>query len=67
MHLITNNPTKIDELRSLGIKVVDRVALAPTINPNNEKYLRTKITRMNHQLDLSIFPKDLSDHNNGAD
>nr|MDA3951288.1 hypothetical protein [Spirochaeta sp.] len=51
--LLTNNPAKIDDLTSLGIRVSNRVALEPqTVNANNRKYLFTKMRRMNHILDL---------------
>ncbi len=52
IRLLTNNPTKIDDLKHLGIVMTERVQLKPTLNPNNEKYIRTKVDRMNHLLDL---------------
>ncbi|MBI3160460.1 MAG: GTP cyclohydrolase II [Chloroflexi bacterium] len=52
IRLLTNNPAKIDELKSLGIAVTARVALTPTVNSDNERYLRTKVARMRHLLDL---------------
>lgn len=61
IRLLTNNPTKIDKLRGLGISVVARVPLASTVNANNERYLRTKVTRMNHLLDLPTIRTDLED------
>lgn len=66
IRLITNNPDKIKTLRDLGIEVKDRVELIPTINPNNEKYIRTKVDRMNHLLKLPPDSKGL-DKNNGVD
>lgn len=52
IRLLTNNPSKIDELQKHGIQVTERVELMPTVNANNEGYLRTKAVRMNHLLDL---------------
>lgn len=52
IRLLTNNPAKIDRLTSLGITVADRLPLTPTVNENNARYLRTKISRMNHLLNL---------------
>ena len=49
--LITNNPKKIEALKSLGIDVRWRVPLAASINPENERYLHTKVMRMQHLLD----------------
>lgn len=48
--LITNNPKKIIGLEGYGLEVVDRVALPPSLNKYNEKYLKTKRDKMNHML-----------------
>ncbi|MBT3323102.1 MAG: GTP cyclohydrolase II [Anaerolineae bacterium] len=53
IRLITNNPAKINALKELGINVSNRVALEPTVNEENEKYLHTKVQRMNHLLSLN--------------
>ena len=53
IRLIPNNPTKISGLQELGIKVSNRVSLEPTVNLENEKYLHTKMQRMNHLLSLN--------------
>jgi 3,4-dihydroxy 2-butanone 4-phosphate synthase/GTP cyclohydrolase II len=49
--LITNNPSKINALAALGVEVRQRVPLVPTINPENLRYISTKIERMRHLLD----------------
>ena len=51
VRLMTNNPSKIQELRRLGILVVERVALEATVYPDNAAYLLTKAQRMDHLLD----------------
>ena len=66
IRLLTNNPAKIDRLKELGVDVVERVEIPPTINPDNEKYIRTKVNRMNHLLDLPPLPTDPSDKDNGS-
>ena len=66
IRLLTNNPEKIDRLKELGINVTKRVEIPPTINPNNEKYIRTKVNRMNHLLDLPPLPPDTPDRDNGS-
>lgn len=48
LKLITNNPSKIAALQSLGIQVVERVPLVVGVNPMNEAYLQTKKDRMDH-------------------
>jgi 3,4-dihydroxy 2-butanone 4-phosphate synthase/GTP cyclohydrolase II len=53
VRLLTNNPDKIEALRSLGVPVSSRVAINPDINPENARYLHTKAARMNHFLNLT--------------
>jgi 3,4-dihydroxy 2-butanone 4-phosphate synthase/GTP cyclohydrolase II len=56
VRLLTNNPLKIETLRDLGIAVSERVPVEPTVYDENAQYLFTKITRMNHMLNLSFIP-----------
>ena len=53
VRLLTNNPDKIQALEALGVPVVERVPLTPTVHPENARYLRTKALRLHHLLDLS--------------
>ncbi|ACT03932.1 GTP cyclohydrolase II [Paenibacillus sp. JDR-2] len=46
--LITNNPRKLDALRSAGLEVADRIPLWGDVSEYNEKYLQTKINRSGH-------------------
>jgi GTP cyclohydrolase II len=50
--LITNNPAKISELRRLGVRVARRVPIEVPARPENAEYLRTKVRRMAHMLQL---------------
>ena len=52
IHLLTNNPDKIEKLQALDIDVIDRVALPAEVNAENVVYMRTKVERMRHLLDL---------------
>ncbi len=54
IHLITNNPKKIQELEELGIKVKKRVKaeIAPT--EHNLSYLKTKQAKLGHLLDSLV-------------
>jgi GTP cyclohydrolase II len=52
VQLLTNNPWKIEELCKLGIPVLKRVPLQPTVTPENFDYLTSKVKRMNHMMDL---------------
>jgi 3,4-dihydroxy 2-butanone 4-phosphate synthase/GTP cyclohydrolase II len=51
MRLLTNNPAKRVGLEGYGLRVVDRVPLPISPNPENLRYLRTKRDRMGHVLD----------------
>lgn len=53
--LITNNPLKIQALKELGVKVVDRVSLTVGRNPFNQDYLDTKSRRMAHLYSKEDF------------
>lgn len=46
--LITNNPKKIIGLEGYGLKIIDRVGLAPKINKFNKRYIETKKEKMHH-------------------
>ncbi len=56
IHLMTNNPTKVENLIDLGIRVDKRVGLEAPIYPENAFYLATKAQRMRHQLNLNQPP-----------
>ncbi|RSL32089.1 bifunctional 3,4-dihydroxy-2-butanone-4-phosphate synthase/GTP cyclohydrolase II [Salibacterium salarium] len=50
MRLLTNNPRKITGLKGYGLEVTDRVALELPYNKDNEKYMRTKYSKLGHML-----------------
>lgn len=50
VRLMTNNPNKVDGLKSLGVDVVERVEHKFPPNPHNIKYLDTKKARTGHLL-----------------
>lgn len=52
VRLLTNNPEKIESLEDHGISVAKRVPLEPHLNRHNTDYLRTKVERMRHLLNL---------------
>ena len=49
--LLTNNPDKVEHLRSYGIDVVERIPLVVGVGDDNRQYLKTKAERMGHQLE----------------
>lgn len=50
VQLMTNNPAKIDALRSLGMQVTGRLPVVIDANPFSARYLATKRDRMRHEL-----------------
>ena len=48
--LLTNNPSKVNELRALGILVNKRIPLVIQPNEISEKYLHTKQVKFQHHL-----------------
>jgi len=49
--VLTNNPAKVEGLRSHGIEVVERLPVQVEPNPFNLRYLRTKKEKLGH-----LFP-----------
>jgi len=52
IRLLTNNPEKLKDLKGRGVDVADRIPLQTPVTPENVGYLRTKIVRMHHMLNL---------------
>jgi 3,4-dihydroxy 2-butanone 4-phosphate synthase/GTP cyclohydrolase II len=50
IRLITNNPRKIVGIEGYGLKVVERVPIEIPPQADNERYLRTKKTKLGHIL-----------------
>lgn len=48
--LMTNNPKKIEALKSMGIIVNERVPISSNTNKYNEKYISTKIKKLGHLM-----------------
>lgn len=54
VELLTNNPAKVEGLRSLGVQVVSRTPVVVAPNPFSAGYLETKRARMAHELPFSL-------------
>jgi 3,4-dihydroxy 2-butanone 4-phosphate synthase/GTP cyclohydrolase II len=50
VRLLTNNTDKVNQLRELGLDIVEQVPLLVGIGPNNHQYLTTKRDRMGHLI-----------------
>jgi GTP cyclohydrolase II len=56
LHLLTNNPRKIDKLRESGVVVAGRLScLVQPAGPLAAAYLRAKAERMGHDIPSSYF------------
>ncbi len=50
--LLTNNPVKRKGLEGYGIEIIETIPLVVGVNKYNEKYLKTKVKRMGHTLEV---------------
>jgi GTP cyclohydrolase II len=50
IRLLSNNPDKVKQLESAGVKVVERVPCQPRISKISRAYLQTKKSKMGHLL-----------------
>jgi GTP cyclohydrolase II/3,4-dihydroxy 2-butanone 4-phosphate synthase/GTP cyclohydrolase II len=48
--LLTNNPAKVEALRTEGVEVIEQLPLIVPSSPYNTRYLKTKKERMAHKL-----------------
>jgi 3,4-dihydroxy 2-butanone 4-phosphate synthase/GTP cyclohydrolase II len=51
VRLLSNNPDKVQQLGSAGIRVVERVPCRPRTSRISRSYLETKRTKLGHFLD----------------
>ena len=52
LKIMTNNPKKLIGLEGHGLEITGRVKMNVSNNPENQKYLSTKKTKLGHMLDL---------------
>jgi 3,4-dihydroxy 2-butanone 4-phosphate synthase/GTP cyclohydrolase II len=52
MRLLTNNPTKRAAIEGYGLSILEQLPLAVDPNDENRAYLRTKVSRLGHQIDF---------------
>jgi len=50
IRLLSNNPDKVRQLESAGIRVVERIPCQPRVSKISRAYLRTKKRKMGHLL-----------------
>lgn len=50
--LLTNNPKKVVGLEGFGLEMVEQIPLEAPVNDENRFYLKTKVEKMGHDLDI---------------
>jgi GTP cyclohydrolase II len=50
VRLMTNNPRKIEALKSMGVEVTEIVPINMGSNPHNESYLAVKVDKLGHMM-----------------
>ncbi len=58
LKLMTNNPRKVEALKSMGIEISERIALHTGRNPHNARYLETKAGKLGHLMDDGVAQGD---------
>jgi GTP cyclohydrolase II len=51
VRLMTNNPRKVETLKSQGLHIEERVPVRSDVQAENERYLDTKARKMGHHID----------------
>lgn len=51
VRLLSNNPDKVQQLESSGIRVTERVPCRPRTSRTSRAYMETKRTKLGHLLD----------------
>ncbi|MEZ9743851.1 GTP cyclohydrolase II [Vibrio splendidus] len=52
IRLVTNNPKKVNELKSFGIEIEEVVNTSAHVKSGNESYLKAKVSHGKHNLDI---------------
>lgn len=52
MRFLTNNPKKRVGIQGFGLEIVEDVPIIAPVNDENRRYLKTKVERMGHMLDI---------------
>ena len=60
IRLLTNNTDKVNQLRELGLDIVEQVPLLVGVGANNHQYLATKRDRMGHIIDADALDAALA-------
>lgn len=61
VQLLTNNPRKVDDLSSHGVRVDRVIQVPPTVREENRYYLHTKQARLGHTFSLDDDDEAVAD------
>lgn len=53
IHLLSNNPDKVRQLKDLGIKIINQVSTGVFLKDSNRSYLEAKVAVTNHRIKLA--------------
>ena len=56
LRLLTNNPAKRAGVEAYGVRIIERVPLVAGENDHNRTYLRTKVAKLGHVIDMEDHP-----------
>ena len=56
LRLLTNNPAKRAGVEAYGVRIIERVPLIAGENDHNRNYLRTKVAKLGHVIDMEDRP-----------
>ncbi|HEY8486218.1 MAG TPA: bifunctional 3,4-dihydroxy-2-butanone-4-phosphate synthase/GTP cyclohydrolase II [Limnochordales bacterium] len=66
VRLLTNNPSKVQDLEAYGVHVVERLPLNVAPRPENLRYLLTKQQKLGHLLGLPVAGSSAAAAHDGA-
>ncbi|PID47824.1 MAG: GTP cyclohydrolase [Proteobacteria bacterium] len=54
IRLLSNNPNKVEQLRQYKVNVSEMVTTGAFISAGNHSYLKAKVVKANHQIDVPV-------------
>jgi GTP cyclohydrolase II len=67
IQIMTNNPSKIEDLTRHGVSIVGRIPMSVTLNEHNRQYLEAKRRKLGHLLDIEQADDLVEPEPNAAD
>ena len=67
LRLLTNNPAKRAGVEAYGVRIIERVPLVAGENDHNRNYLRTKVAKLGHLIEMEDRPSGTTPEKMGED